>query len=236
MNKKLLCVLVVLLFLPVLLVGKTEASGRLPGVSKGDVYVYTQIYLWFPNVPSAMINENLEAWNHTLDYRVTVTGISGPVVSVKIQEFLDNGNIDNETGWANVDDGAFDTFRYPMIAANMTVNDQLGSLNMIGGAWINDSSVKNYADGPREVNHVQTTTPFGQTNYYFDRKTGMLVEEDSQDNSPTANSTFTVKLAETTVWAAPEFPPFAVLPLFAGASLLAAVIVKRQSMTRKKSD
>ena len=86
-----------------------------------------------------------------------------------------------------------------------------------------------------------TTGVTSSVDLYFDRETGMLVDEtdssvdDGSVSGTTSTSIVTTQLESTTVWTIPEFPSVLILPLFMIATLLAVIAYKKKRASITKT-
>jgi hypothetical protein len=144
-----------------------------------------------------------------------------------------HGNINYLTGTSYGDFVA-------IIAANLNVGDKIHP-NGDDGITIKDTSTSNYQSGSRTTNHVQqtktneTTATTYTRDLYFDKATGVLVQE--VDTTAVANPSSTSRVTWTLDsvssvegWVVPEFPVIAVIPVFLLAGLFAAIAYKKKSV------
>ena len=187
------------------------------GIKVGDEFIYDIKGYGVANDPNATIPEAFSQLNMTEWYKVTVTGVSGPEVSINTTWLFTNGTELKGTGTVDVESGiSYPTGGfYAIYAANLRENDRLRPKGP-DLATINATANRNYAGGIRETNRVSlvlqyydsedptyTRTLTEYMNTHFDRQTGMLVE--LQDMSVYTNPYLTLTVVwlikETNVWA-----------------------------------
>jgi hypothetical protein len=148
-------------------------------------------------------------------YKVTITKVSGPEVSMSTVQHFKNGTEISGTGTVNVDTGISNPARgfYTIYAANLREQSRVRP-NGPDRSTVNETISRSYGAGiTRETNCLTiitqyydaddpsiTYTEYGNT--YFDRQTGMLVELRyiSAYNDPKMTLTLLWKIKETTVW------------------------------------
>jgi hypothetical protein len=81
------------------------------------------------------------------------------------------------------------------------------------------------------------TSLYYSKNIYWDRPTGMCVEESYEMRNQTGEYLTTwsmsFRIADSNVWIIPEFPSFLILPLFMIATSLAVIVHKRKHTVRQ---
>ncbi len=151
-------------------------------------------------------------YNNTEWYRVTITSVSGPIVSFNTTWRFLNGTETKNSGYVNVSSGDDNQVFWAIYPANLTVN-QLISPQGTDGIYVNETNIRNYGSGGRATNFYtvqaefpDTTNPSRVFDDYmyvnFDKTTGMMVElKDMQVyNDPEVILTYQWILTDSNVW------------------------------------
>jgi hypothetical protein len=185
------------------------------GVHVGDTFTYSITGSCSGVVPNADY-PGFYQLNDTQYYNVTVTGIQGDSVTLKIDWVFVNGTdipqqqtIDLSIG-SMTDTSGF-SFLYP---SNLKVNDPIYP-HMSSKVPVNETLTQTYASGTRESAyfHVGTTQAYTQDptkttkrnlfdQIYFDRQTGILTSfsEIQEYNNPPLELEVIYSLRSSTVW------------------------------------
>ena len=222
-KSRLIVFLALLLFVIIILaivvftnLGMQPAQAAVPGVAEGDFFTYEVMGIVNSKssdaeIPSEFINLNNTEW-----YRVTVTDVSGPEVSIETAQHFKNGTEVTGIGMVNVETGIASPINgfWAIFASDLKENDRV---HPISPDWstVNQTITRNYgAGGIRETNALTlintyvdqddssiTYTEYGNT--YFDRQTGMLVELRyiSIYNKPEVTLQLLWKITDTNRWA-----------------------------------
>jgi hypothetical protein len=212
----LLFVIVVLAIVIYTNLGMQPAEAAVPGVAKGDFFTYNVMGIVNSKSPDAEIPSQFLDLNNTEWYRVTVTDVSGPEVSIETAQHFKNGTEVTGTGMVNVETGINSPMNgfWAVFASNLKANDRVHP-NGPERSTVNATVSRDYgAGGTRETNSLyiinqyvdqnepdKTYTEYGNT--YFDQQTGMLVELRyiSVYNNPEVTLQLVWKLTETNRWA-----------------------------------
>ena len=180
----------------------------------GDEFVYDIRGFWSATDPSTQMPETFLQLNMTEAYRITVTKVSGPEVSIAAIWRFTNGTEFKGTGTINVATGMYSPTEgfWAIYGANFKANDRIRPLG-IDRAYVNETINLNYPSGTREINRVSLIREYVDANdtsstwteyisINFDKKTGMLVDllDRSVYSSPQQTLTITWKLKESNVW------------------------------------
>ncbi len=194
-RSRIILLLSILLFVIIILaiiiytnLGKPLAQA-IPGVAKDDVFTYNIMGIINSKDPNAEVPTQFLELNNTEWYRVTVTDVSGPNVSIDTTQHFRNGTEITGTGTVNVETGINSPVNgfWTIFAANLGKNDRVRP-NGPERSTVNETLARDYGEGGiRETNALSiiteyydsenpdiTYTEYGNT--YFDRQTGMLVE------------------------------------------------------------
>jgi hypothetical protein len=210
----LIIVIIVIILLAVIVYANlgTQSNQFVAGVKAGDVFTYEIQGLWESDDPNATISDTILQLNMTEWYRVTITNVSNPDISLHTvwrfkngTELEADGKMDIETGFSS---GGF----WALYAANLDA----GELTHPKGpdkVAVNDTITRNYPSGARETNRLMLTAQFYNVNdtsrtytdsrtIQFDKETGMLVELFNQNvyNIPEMTETIWWKLTDSNVW------------------------------------
>jgi len=211
----LLIVIIILAIIVYTNLGNQPAEA-IPGVTKGDVFTYNVMGIVNTKDPDAEIPAQILDLNNTDWYRVTVTDVSGPDVSIDTVQHFKNGTEIAGTGTVNVETGINSPVNgfWTIFAANLRKNDRIRP-NGPERSTVNATLDRDYGVGvTRETNALSiitqyydsenpdiTYTEYGNT--YFDRQTGMLVELRyiSVYTDPQVTLTLLWKIRDTNRWA-----------------------------------
>jgi hypothetical protein len=188
----------------------TSTQDRVPGVSLGDTFTFDVSSFWNSSDPNAVVPQEFLEINQTESFRVTITDISGSMVTTLDTWVFKNGTEHNSTGLVNVETGFNSGGFWPVVAANLRKNDLLHPAGQ-NGITVNETIMREYPSGARETNHFTVSyqgndETYGyytaEGDYYFDRATGMLVELYDKSTFLSTNMQCAVlwKIKESNVW------------------------------------
>lgn len=208
-------IIIVLAFVIFTHLGSQPGLIAAPGVKVGDEFTYDIKGFWSSQDPDAAPSESFFELNMTEWFKVTVTGVSGAEVSVNTTWRFNNGTEFERASSINVETGMpypSDAF-YPIYAANLKANDYVRPIGP-DRSTVNETSTRQYASGTRETNRISVVqesydanepsrTWTENTNIYFDRRTGVLVElcDTNVYTNPDATLTILWTIRDTNVWA-----------------------------------
>lgn len=237
MNKKLWIAAFLVVLLSSTMFGTTLVKALTPGVTVGDSFIYDLSVSWNSDDQYASIPSSLVELNKTKSIEVRINNVIPPNVTTFLATYLKNGTALADRGSINLDTGLSDGGFVAIIAANLTAGSRVHPLGE-DTVTINETVIKSYASGLRETNHIRieyqnATAGFAESvDRYFDKQTGMLVEEhdvstETKTNpSSTTTAIISYNLQSTTVWIVPEFPSVLILPLFLIATLITVLFFK----------
>jgi hypothetical protein len=184
------------------------------GVKAGDEFIYNIQGFWSSQDPDAVMSESFLQLNMTEWFKVTVTGVSGSEVSINTTWRFTNGTELEASNNINVETGMTfpsDTY-YAIYAAGLKSTDFVRPHGP-DRSTVNATSNRLYASGSRETNRVSLVqesydannpdrTWTENTNIYFDKQTGILVELRDVNiyTNPQITLTTLQTLKETNVW------------------------------------
>jgi len=211
-----------------MVVASIVAQPRIVGVSVDDWIEFGDITVnWSSNDPNATFPPPATEWlketNETEWMKMTVTDVSSPNITFQILSHYKNGTEGSYGGYINIDTGDNTNGTFMAISANLQTNDTIYSSGPYSSWRINETISRTYPDGVRETNHLNLTYgPYSWNvsemqyyyyytmNFYWDRATGLLVEDYFEEINQTGEYITTwSELSRTTnsnVWVIPEFP------------------------------
>lgn len=231
----------------------TASPTRTVGVNPGDWIKFGDITVtWSSNDPNASkvwYGMDLEMYNQTEWVTVEITQVSGTNVTIQSVQHFKNGTEETSGGWIDVDTGDGVNATSMLISANLNENDAMYTSGDYSTWFINETITRTYPDGVRETNHINMTYAYNYTippdievdyfysmNFYWDRATGILVEDTFEIRNQTGaylttwSMDFTI--TESNVWVIPEFPSFLILSLFMIATLLTVIVYRRKHSSK----
>lgn len=238
MNSRIVFFTLISTFLLFALVVEASATTRTVGVSVDDKFRFGIIVSWSSNDPSAKPPSGLVDANNTEWGEFTVTGISGTNITGQETTHYKNGTEITTGGWIDVNTGGGNATMF-IISANLAKGDSLYTSSY--SSWfINETVPRTYSSSVRETNHLNLTsssgTVSGHYNMYWDKTTGVLVEQLQEITNQTGTYTTTwsedVQIISSTVWIVPEFPAWtSALILIAVTS--ATIVIARQRQRKR---
>jgi len=239
MNSRIVLLNLVATFLFFALVVSASAQTRTVGVSVGNKFRYGNTVGWSSNDPSANVTSYIGEANSTEWGEITVTGISSTNITGQYITHYKNGTETTNGGWMDVNTGAGNMTMFA-ISANLAQGDSVYTSSY--STWfINETVPKTYSNSARDTNHLNLTSlsqPLSMRfNFYWDKSTGILVEQLREITNQTGAYTTAVSLhtqiISSNVWTVPEFPTSisAVLILIAVTS--ATIVIARRRQPRR---
>jgi hypothetical protein len=239
MNKKVILLTLVSVFLLSTMVVTSSGQTRTAGVSEGDWFRYDVDFSWTSTDPSAIIPISLNETERTM---MAIVGVSGKKVSGQLATYYKNGTEKTVGGHVDIETGEGENMTMFVVSADLGENDTIYTSNEWSDAKINETIVRTYPDSLRDTNHLNITATFYSEesyqsmslNYYWDKSTGILVELSEVVVTVAYDyvtiSSLLIRTTDSNVWIVPEFPSFLILPLFILTTLLAVIIYKRKCM------
>jgi len=191
------------------LVMAASAQIRAVGVNVGDTFKYSFSVSWSSNNPTATPPQDLINENDTQRIQVAITAISGTNITGQMTFDYKNGTQTTEGGWVDINTGDGANLTQFISSANLAAGDSL--YNSSSSATINDTVSKTYSSGVRETNHLNVTSAGGgmstQTDFYWDKSTGILVdalfENVNQTDGFTITSSTDIQIISSDIWTVP---------------------------------
>jgi hypothetical protein len=242
MIKKVVIAASLLVLLSFAMFGSARGQTLTAGVAAGESFSYSLTSFWTSSDEYASIPSDLVVINQTESLEARISDVSGSNVTIFTATYFRNGTADAIRGSVELQTGESTGGFVAIIAANLTAGDRIHSLGQ-DTITINDTVIRSYASGDRETNQIiieyqnATTGTTGSVDRYFDKQTGILVEEvdETSYTNPDTTTRITTKLKEATAWSVPEFPSVLILPLFATATLLSAIAYKKKRASITKT-
>jgi len=254
MKKKIVLLTFVLVFLLSAMVVTSVVAQRIPGVVAGNWFKFDTIDInWSSNDPNATFpppgNEWLAEMNETEWMKISVVDVSGTNITVQLLAHNKSGGEETFGGYVDIDTGAGENTTFMVIAADLDANDTIYTSGPYSTWKINETIVKTYPDEVRETNLLNWTWgPYswtvGETDYYYyhtmnfywDRSTGMLVEEYFEEINQTGDYLTTwsslFMITESNVWVVPEFPTWtSILPILIVLTVAITIYKRRLRKT-----
>jgi hypothetical protein len=244
MNKRFVVItlLICLAAFTATIVTTARAQNYLPGVQLGDIYFYTTTSHWTSTDAYASIPPELAAVNQTISTEVRISDVNDTFVTTFTAAYYKDATPLAARGTVNIQTGDTADSGFPAIIAG---NLSAGNLIHPAGSdrvKINDTLTMD----SRQTNRIYisvynaTTGVTSSIDRYFDRATGMLVQETEStvDGGSISGTTSTTSIAmqlKSSPWnpinvPIPEFPPILALPIFIGATTLIVIALKKKHM------
>ncbi len=232
MNRKgvFVCAVLFLFCFPII---ESASAQTLAGVVVGDTFTYDFAAYFKPDNPNATAPQLLVQDNETQWVRYTIETVANMTVLYNTMQHLSNGTETNSESQANMETGYSG---FPFIRANISRNDLLFPLFPAESAPIvNETLTRTYQQGERNINHANWNDTGTLIDLFFDQKTGVPVElHVTFAVTMDGNAEYVYQLIDSNIWAIPEFPSAAVLPLLAAASFMGALLYKRNLNRHKQ--
>ena len=249
MKQKIVLLNFVLVFLlSAMVVTAAAAQQRTVGVAEGNWFNYEVDVSWNSTDPDAIFPpldyEDWESANATEWVKITVIGVSGTNVSVQYLSHFKNGTEEVGDGYMDVDTGDEANATLTVISANLGVNDNIYTSGNYSTWAINETIARTYPDGVRNTNHINMTYGNSWTenetqyhhyysmNFYWDKETGILVEDSFEFSNQTEEYLTTWSVAsiitDSSVWIVPEFPSWSSILVISVILTVTIIGIKRR--------
>jgi hypothetical protein len=162
-------------------VGFVQAQTIAPGVKSGMAFEYSLSSHWSSSEPAYTAPQDLLVYNYTSYVEVRVSTVNSTHVTTAVPWYFEDGTSYLERGEVNLFTGEGHDF-VAIIAANLKKGDLIHP-NGADGLKVLDTTTRNYGSSSRETNHVHITSENSTAGYkgtrdlYFDKATGILVEQ-----------------------------------------------------------
>jgi hypothetical protein len=237
LKNKLLASALILCIASLALIGSVKAQTITAGVGPGMVFDYHIKSYWTTSDSYSSIPDYLVEANKTSHVEVRISTVNETNVDMAVPYYFNNDTAVMSRSNVNFLTGEGYGFQ-GVIAGNLNAGATLHPSGT-DGLKVMETVTRSYESGSREVNHVQiidnneTAGYVATRNLYFDKATGILVEQvdETTTNSPSSTSRITWTLDSTTNvegWVVPEFPVTLIIPVFLIAAALAAIAYKKK--------
>lgn len=175
--KEKLIVASLLLFLSFFIHTKaTLTNTSLSGVDKGDFACYEMYAVFTSSDPHAVIKVPEYEQNNTDRVRIDITAVSGTVIhqvyTIHFENESETFKLKIDLDPSNTSSQNLSDLGIPICPANLEVGNTLPTVELA----VEETLIRIYPSGEREINHVSWNSTLDYGKCYFDKKTGMLVE------------------------------------------------------------
>jgi len=204
LDKRLLTIGMVSCLVALIFVGFVQAQTIVPGVKPGMTFNYCLSSYWSSSNPFDSVPVELLIVNQTLYFELRISEVNSTHVTVDSMCYYTDGTASFNRGTIDLYTGNNDGFS-GIIGANLKAGNlihPIGSDNLT----ITNTITRSYETGSRETNHIhivdsnKTAGYIGTRDLYFDKGTGILVEQVDRvetTEQPTGVTQVTWKLDST---------------------------------------
>lgn len=168
--------------LSLVFIGFVQAQTITPGVKPGMIFEYNLSSYWSSSEKTyTTVPQELLLINYTTSVEVRISTVNNTHVTTANPWYFEDGTSTLERGEVNLFTGDGHDF-VAIIAANLNVGDLIHP-NGNDGLRVLDTTTRNYGNNSRATNHVRITSEDKTAGYkgtrdlYFDKETGILVEQ-----------------------------------------------------------
>jgi len=222
------------MFLVSALVMAASAQTRIMGVDVGNKFRYSVAASWSSDDPNATAPPYIVDYKNTEWVEVSVTAVSGTNITGNFTQRLWNETERTVETWVDVDAGNGSLLLF-FISANLTAGDTLYDSSSYSTRLINGTVPRTYLGGERDTNYLNVTSHDGTNttgSLYWDKLTGVLVDQFTENTYQTGNSTYSwsveFQIISSDLWVVPEFSTWTPALLLLIALTSATIIVARQ--------
>lgn len=234
-SKRVLIVMLLLVFLSSSIVESTRALFLTPGVGPADTFEYDVSAYWSSSDEYASIPTGLVEYNQTETVEVRISSVSGSNISTFTAFYYKNDTQWGDYGLVDVDTGIGYGPFVAIIAGNLNAGEVIHPL-VVDNIVVNETVLKAYESGTRETNRIlieYTNATTGITSRFdrlFDKETGILVEshETTTSTNPQTMTSVSWDIKSSNVWVIPEFPSALILPLFMITTIIVIIAYKKK--------
>jgi hypothetical protein len=215
MNRRRLAVSTILCIMILVFAGFSQAQTITSGVRPGMSFYYDISSYWSSSDPYISTPLEFSVINQTLYVEVRISDVNNTHITTTSFYYFNDGTADVDRGSTNLYTGVGSGF-VGIIGANLNKGDTIHP-NGNNTLTILDTSTRYYDNQGRLINHVrivdnnQVDGYVGTRDLYFDKKTGILVEQVDQVETlaaPTTVSRITWKIVHVSGaddWVIPGF-------------------------------
>lgn len=236
MNKRLLVLAFLLCLVSFAMFKAALGQTIIAGVDIGDTFTYHLYSYWTSSDAYASMPAGLLDYNRTAAYEVRISNVTGSDIEIFSATYFSNGSspIANR-GSVNIQSGDSYGGFSAIISSNLTENERIHPLGP-DTITINQTVTRSFESGIRQANRINiiarndTIGVTSSVDRYFDKVTGMLVEETDTTSYDNPSSTVIIKwtLVASSVWSIPEFPAILALPIIMVATACALFAIKKR--------
>jgi hypothetical protein len=218
------------------------AQDIVAGVKPGDVFTYDVTGSYPANDPTLDIPPAVISAHATDHFTVLIDAVTdsvpGPEVGYTVFWHFNNGSAPrNESGIVNLETTANTGTFWAIVSANLNTTQRIHPHFGPDLSVFNETIRYTYSNYTRDTNRLQLefayqnnvtgATYTEQTDTYFDKQTGMLVQLNDVSNyqNPAFTTTITWKLRETNAWDSSSSGSFPIEPFFTLPVIIAIVVV-----------
>ncbi len=143
MNREIILLTLVSVFLLSAMVVTSPAQTRTVGVSEGDWFKYDASFDWTSTDPSATIPISLNETERTM---IAIVEVSGKNVSGQLTTYYKNGTEETVGGYVDVETGEGEKMAMFIVSADLGENDTIYASEGWSFAKINETIVRTYPD------------------------------------------------------------------------------------------
>jgi len=240
---KIFLIVLILALLETTLGAHVLAEERAVGVSPGDWFKYGDVtFEWSSDDPNATFPVEYEQWEMMEEAEwmsISIQEVSDTNITLEAAWHPTIGSDWTSGGYIDIDTGYGENSSLFVISAGLVKGDRVYTAGGYSNVYITETIVRTYPDSPRETNHLNMTMEYElgehyfdiSMNWYWDKETGILVEMliDWKDQREEYLTTWSMmaRITESSVWVVPEFPSWALIPVFIGLTT-ALVLYKRR--------
>jgi hypothetical protein len=209
------------------------------------MFAYSLTATWSSNDPTATPPSVVVDANNTQSAELSITAISRTNITGQATSLYKNGTETTEDGWVDVNTGDGASLPTFIISANLAANDSLYTAAPYNTWIINETVPRTYSGVERDTNHLNLVGSSGgqslTTDMYWDKSTGVLVEEMTEYTNQTGGYTTTwsvdTQITSSNIpgWTVPEFSTWASSLLILIALTSATIVIARQKQPKRLS-
>jgi hypothetical protein len=237
LNNRLLAAGLIFCIAALTFVGAAKGQTITPGVFGGANFDYHVSSYWSSTDSYANIPVDLLDINKTSHVEVRIGSVNTTNVETTSLYYYQNGTAYLLRGNVNLNTGLSYGDFVAIIGANLNAGEKIHP-GGDDGITIKEAVTRTYESGNRATNHISTsvrndTAGFTATrDQYFDKETGILVEEVTRTDmdSPASTTIVTWKIDSTNLegWVIPEFPVLIAVPIFMIAVAFTVVAFRKK--------
>jgi len=181
LNNRVFAVSAILCIIILVFAGFSQAQPITSGVRPGMVFCYDVSAFWSSADPYVSVPWELAVLNQTLYVEVRISDVNSTHITTTTFYYFTDGTADIDRGSINLSTGVSSGFA-GIVSANLSVGDRVHP-NGENALTVLAASMRYYDNRARSINHVriidddQMDDYRGSRDLYFDKETGILVEQ-----------------------------------------------------------